>query len=520
MISLTYEQKKSLGFQFLLDQMSADCVYGQEQIRQCCPYTPGEWELLQQELSRLGALTEGYGDHRGFWDRVERILMNLKEIRGSLKRAGETVLTDLELFECKQFLLQMEKMWQLYQEEQAVELVGISWRDCRGALELLDPEGRRLPGFYLADAYDEELRGVREEKKRLEVLLRQERSDKEKADLLGKRQALVAREEQIAQKVRQRLTDGLQPYLNDMEENCRVAGKLDFLLQKAKLALAYGGICPRVDGCGVPDGQVSVAGAGGGQADRPGPAPEGGRAVLRLLEMRNPMLEESLKERGKEFAPISFSMEEGCAVITGANMGGKSVALRTLALQVALAQSGFFVYAKEAELPMFDHISLIAEEYQAMGSGLSSFGGEIMELSEALNCQKQGFSLMIFDELARGTNPDEGAVIVRAAVQYLKKRRCMAIFATHYDHVAEYGDYHYQVMGLRNVDMQKLRQEIEGIGARKGIDVIAKYMDYGIYQVHGAEECPRDAIHICGLLGLEPELLGLIEGTPEIGGRP
>ena len=494
MISLTYEQKKSLGFQFLLDQMSADCVYGQEQIRQCRPYTPGEWEPLQQELARLGALTENYGKCRGFWDRVERILMNLKEIRGSLKRAKDSVLTDLELFECKQFLLQMEKMWQFYQEEQAVELPGISWRDCRGALNLLDPEGRRLPGFYLADAYDEELARVREEKKRLEVLLRLERSDKEKAELLGKRQALVAREEQIAQNVRQRLTNELRPYLEDMEENCRIAGELDFLLQKAKLALAYGGICPKVE--------------------RREAASEG-RARLNLFEMQNPMLQESLKERGKEFAPISFSMEEGCAVITGANMGGKSVALRTLALQVVLAQSGFFVYAGEAELPMFDHISLIAEEYQAMGSGLSSFGGEIMELSEALNRQKEGFSLMIFDELARGTNPDEGAVIVRAAVQYLKKRRCMAIFATHYDHVAEYGDYHYQVMGLRNVDMQKLRQEIACIGARKGIDVIAQYMDYGIYQVHGAEECPRDAIHICGLLGLEPELLRLIEEAQE-----
>ena len=493
MITLTFEQKQSLGYQFLLDQMTADCVYGQEQIRKCQPFAPAERELLERELDRMEQLTESYGTHRGFWERAERVLMQVKEIRGSLKRARETVLTDLELFECKQFLLQMEKMWQLYQEEQAVELAGICWKDCRKALDLLDPEGRRLPGFYLADAYDEELCQVRQEKKRLEVLLRLERSEADRRELLGKRQELTAREEQIAQKVRSRLTQQLGPHLADMEENCKMAGELDFLLQKAKLALAWGGKRPTVGTCRAGEEGADMAGV-----------------RLCLTDMRNPMLEESLKQRGKEFAPISFSMEEGCAVITGANMGGKSVALRTLALNVLLAQSGFFVYAREAVIPMFDSISLIAEEYQAMGSGLSSFGGEIVELSEALKRQKQGFSLMIFDELARGTNPDEGAVIVRSAVRYLKKRRCMAVFATHYDHVAEYGDYHYQVMGLKNVDLESLQREIRQTGTRKGIDVIAKYMDYGIYQVHGAEECPRDAIHICGLLGLEPALLQLI----------
>ena len=87
----------------------------------------------------------------------------------------------------------------------------------------------------------------------------------------------------------------------------------------------------------------------------------------------------------------------------------------------------------------------------------------------------------------------------------------MAILATHYDHVAEYADYHYQVAGLNQVDMKQLEEEIHSAEGIKGIDVISKYMNYGIYQVHGKEECPRDAIHICGLLGLEPELMNLIE---------
>ena len=79
-----------------------------------------------------------------------------------------------------------------------------------------------------------------------------------------------------------------------------------------------------------------------------------------------------------------------------------------------------------------DHICLIAEEYQSMQNGLSSFGGEIMQLQNAIEQQKQGFGLLIFDELARGTNPDEGSAIVKAVVRYLRKKQVMAVLATHY----------------------------------------------------------------------------------------
>lgn len=185
--------------------------------------------------------------------------------------------------------------------------------------------------------------------------------------------------------------------------------------------------------------------------------------------------------------------------------------MRTTALNVVLAQSGFFVYAKSAKIPMYDSICFIAEEYQSMKNGLSSFGGEIMQLQNALEQQKKGFCLLIFDELARGTNPDEGASIVKAVVQYLADKNVMAILATHYDHVAEYADYHYQVAGLKGVDLKQLEAEIHSVETKKGIDIISKYMNYGIYQVHGEEECPKDAIHICGLLGLEPELMAIIE---------
>lgn len=495
MITLTFEEKQSLGFQFLLDEMQPNCIYGQEQVKNAAPYGREQKEELEEELVRLDRLVENYEKERQFWNGLELVLMQMKEVRGSLKRGRELVLTDLELFELKHFLLQSEKLYRFWNASSAENsegsshkgaeterLLGISFRNTSEALDILDPQKRRLPGFYIADEYGEDLKAVRERKRHLEVVLRQEHSAEAREALLRKRQEQVDQEEEIQQRIREELTKKLRPWLDAILENCETVGRLDFLIQKAKLALRHGGIRPQLT-----------------------------EQTLQLKEMIHPAISGRLTEKGKEFTPISFEMEPGAAVITGANMGGKSVALRTIALNVVLAQSGFFVYAKEARLPMFENICLVAEEYQSMQNGLSSFGGEMIRLQYALEAQKQGFSLLIFDELARGTNPDEGAAIVRAAVKYLQKKQTMAILATHYDHVAEYADFHYQVTGLKNVDLHQLEAEIHSAETKKGIDIIAKHMNYGIYQVHGKEECPRDAIHICGLLGLEPELMTLIE---------
>lgn len=478
MITLTFEQKKSLGFQYLLDSLRPNCVYGQELVKQAAPYPGEEREALKEELCRLSCLVDSYEANKNRWDSLELILMNVKEIRGTLKKGAESVLTDLELFELKQFLLQSEKLRRLYEDNPGLRLSEIVFADTAPALDLLDPEGRRLPGFYIADAYAPELKAVREEKKRLEAALRQEPS----RELLTERSEAVAEEERIQQRIRAELTEKLRPWFPFLWENLRAMGRLDFLLQKAKLALDCHGVRPEL-------------------TDH----------TLNLRDMINPELAEGLGERGKTFTPISFAMDNGTAVITGANMGGKSVALKTIALNVVLALSGFFVCAGEARVPVFDDICLITEEYQSARDGLSSFGGEMMQLKKALACQREGYALLIFDELARGTNPDEGAAIVKAVVRYLKKRPVMAILATHYDHVAQDADYHYQAAGLKDADMERLSAEIKSANPQKRIDIISNYMNYGIYQVRGREECPRDAIRICGLLGLDSELLELME---------
>ena len=86
--------------------------------------------------------------------------------------------------------------------------------------------------------------------------------------------------------------------------------------------------------------------------------------------------------------------------------------------------------------------------------GLSSFGGEMIHFDGILSeIKTESTALVLLDEFARGTNPHEGAALVRAAVKYFNNRRgCFALITTHFDDVACCAPMHYQVIGLKNVE--------------------------------------------------------------------
>ena len=145
-----------------------------------------------------------------------------------------------------------------------------------------------------------------------------------------------------------------------------------------------------------------------------------------------------------------------------------------------------------------------------MDRGLSSFGAEIVQFNEVEQAaaQTEGISLILLDEFARGTNPEEGAMIVRAVTRYLDKQPSVSVLTTHYDGVAALASAHFEVKGLKDMDMAKVAEEIAASdGHIKGADIIASHMNYGLYRAQGAESCPRDARNICALLALNDEIL-------------
>lgn len=228
-----------------------------------------------------------------------------------------------------------------------------------------------------------------------------------------------------------------------------------------------------------------------------------------IVNGRHPAVEERLKRENKSYKPVSVSINEGVTCITGANMGGKTVTLKMIGNLVWLAQMGLFVPAESMTLSLRAFIFVSIGDEQDVDLGLSTFGAEIIKISQAVEVSKHR-GLILIDELARGTNPKEGYAISKALINRLKKNNSMTLITTHFDGLADAEDVtHLQVCGLQNVDFEKLKNEIstDVNNASIGLDLLHEYMDYRLKEIHSPEEVPKDAVRIAHLMGLNSEIL-------------
>lgn len=151
---------------------------------------------------------------------------------------------------------------------------------------------------------------------------------------------------------------------------------------------------------------------------------------LKLKASRHPVVEQTVKA---QFVPNDIELSKsGCLLLTGPNMAGKSTLMRQVALTVILAQIGSFVPADEAELPIFDHVFTRIGSSDQLSEGLSTFMVEMTETAEMLKHSTEK-SLLILDEIGRGTSTYDGMSLAQAILEYcLEKKKAMAFFATHY----------------------------------------------------------------------------------------
>ena len=482
MIELNFQQKDNIGFQYIIDELAPCSPYGEERIKGMKPFTREQKPELLRQLQNIQRVLENRDRCASAMDKLMHTFMCIKNIRKIAEKCCESTLNAIELFEVKRFLLESERMVPLFAEvNAAVCFDGITLKDTTEALELLDPEKNRVASFYISDMYSQELRAIRKEKRALEEAIRRAEGE-EKEELQAKRVLVAVEEEHEERKVRIMLSEQLRPFIPAMLHNMDAIAQIDLSVQKAALARRYGAVLPVIT-----ENRVDFA------------------------EMTNPQIADSLKKRGNSFTPISLALCEGATVITGANMGGKSVAMKTVALNILLVHCGFFPFAKEAACPIFDSMHIISEDLENTDRGLSSFGGEIVRFNEVLSHLDEGFAFIMLDEFARGTNPDEGAAIVQAVTAYLNKKHAVTLLATHYDNVSDQANAHYQVIGLKDLNVEELRAQIAAVSGHVGVELISKHMNYGLYRVEGKQNCPRDALNICRLLALNTEILEMIE---------
>ncbi len=175
----------------------------------------------------------------------------------------------------------------------------------------------------------------------------------------------------------------------------------------------------------------------------------------------------------------SCRSDQYCLMISGPNMGGKTVTLKTIGLFMLLAHCGFPVAAHEAFVPYYDSLWFNIGDNQSIENNLSTFSGHISVISEI--CQKADeHSFILLDELGNGTDPLEGCSLAIAILEYLIEKKCTVITTTHYNQVKTFGKTHPHVL-VSSVEfdsetLQPTYRYIPGIsGASYALSIAAQY---------------------------------------------
>ncbi|MCE1195492.1 hypothetical protein LWX53_03210 [bacterium] len=260
--------------------------------------------------------------------------------------------------------------------------------------------------------------------------------------------------------------------------------------------------------------------------------PSLGGAALRIEKGRFLPLAGDCASMGTAYTPVSVELRHSAAVLSGSNMGGKTVALQSILFLQILAQSGMYVPAELYESKLYDFIEYIGEGCGGGGSkGLSGFGREVRDLSEVLGKSAKGACLAAFDEFARTTGSEEAEALLSEVVgRFAEAKRCTALFATHFGRIERDRAVHWlRMAGLdRKAARERFQKAADAPGAAAGAEIVAvdearlrdinRLMRYEILEDRAArggsapedEAAASDALEIAALLGLDA---GLIAGA-------
>jgi DNA mismatch repair protein MutS len=209
------------------------------------------------------------------------------------------------------------------------------------------------------------------------------------------------------------------------------------------------------------------------------------RPEIEIRDGRHPVV-----ERREEFVPNDLSLreDEHLVILTGPNMSGKSVYIRQIALIALMAQLGSFVPAREARLPLIDRIFTRVGASDMLASGYSTFMVEMLETANILN-NATPKSLIILDEMGRGTSTFDGVSIAWAVAEHLAtKVKAKTLFATHYH------------------ELTKLAARIHGV---KNMHVRVKEFGNEVIFLHRVAEGVAEGsygVHVARLAGLPEEV--------------
>lgn len=363
-------------------------------------------------------------------------LCNLKDINNTISRlATSAVIDDIELYEVKSLALLSADVKNILEKISLDKIIEIP--DLEEIVKILDPDGLRIATFYIYDSYSEKLASLRKKLKEKEVYQEEVYNE-------------VIR---IEDEIRAVLSEKLRPYSAIMVTALNALADVDINIAKS-LQMKEMGLCfPTLSS----------------------------NNISSYKGIFHPEVKSILKNEKREYQCVDIDLSMKPLIIMGANMGGKTIVLKTLAMCQYLLQFGFGVPAESADMMIYDEIFCLTTDDQSINKGLSSFAAEMKNIDAVIKASKQNKKILaLIDEPARTTNPTEGTALVSSLVKLLQDREMSLVIVTHYN-IKTYNNKCLRVKGL-----------IDG------------KMNYELVETHEGE-VPHEALNIAETLGVDPQ---------------
>ena len=430
----------------MLDQLELQSGFARRWLLDSFMMTSGE-DIMEcyDVLRRFSAFVDQVD--KTHLDTLQFRLQGLKDIRTTIKNLTQkSTLDDIELFEVKHLAILSTDVARLLQEQGMADVVSIPALD--EVITILDPDGMKIATFYIYDSYCAQLKDLRN----------QMRQHPEQQD------DLLLQASELEDGVRRDLSHKLHPFATAIEQAQLALAQIDVNLAKAVQIKQMGLTFPTLSNDGV----------------------------TRYEELFHPQVKEALQGHGRSFQPVDVAFGLHPTLITGANMGGKTVVLKTLTLCQLLFQFGFGIPAASAQIAVKDEIYFCIGDEQSVERGLSSFAAEMKNIDAVIKASRENKRIMaLIDEPARTTNPTEGAALVSALLKVLANRDMSLVMTTHYD--IEPGEARcLRVKGFENGEM-----------------------NYRLVEVQDGE-VPHEALNIADSLGIDSEWISIARTLLEI----
>lgn len=245
-------------------------------------------------------------------------------------------------------------------------------------------------------------------------------------DMNNEINTLKIRENIEIERILSALTSKLSAYINELENNVKLLGSIDFIFAKANYGISINGILPQINN----------------------------EKKFNLLKARHPLIDK------EKVVPIDISLGNNFStlVITGPNTGGKTVSLKTVGLLHLMAYCGLAIPAHESSsIYVFDNIFADIGDEQSISESLSTFSSHmknIINITNTATCQ----SLILVDELGSGTDPIEGSALAISILEFFNKLGSLCISTTHYQEIKNYALTHDSFMNASaEFDVENLK---------------------------------------------------------------